>query len=438
MNLLGVQTFWQNGVMGAIILISVLVDQLGGTRLVRDGSRLTGERVRLSGSLAGSRSVRNNKALRSEQGDTHGSQNIHENDRWQRRAPPPRSVRCPSSLVRAGRQAGNIAFFVKNVTNPFWKACRIGAEKAGKELGVSARDVAPTKPDNIEEQTRLVEDWIVKKPDAFVFVPVDYKALVPSIQKANKAGIPDRRLQQPDDRHRSGHVHRLGRRVDRVPDLQATCSSRWAARARWSTSTAFPPPAPRRPARRGSSGRSRRPRESRFSPRSPANYRRLRRSQVFENLMQRFPEIDAVVSANDDMAVGVAEIARRGRSRRQDQGDRHRWHSDATAAIAAGKMFATVDFSGHDQAYLAVTAAVRQLQQPAGAEGNRCCRSSSSTEAQRQPRSMKTPEERRSPELEQGTSRALEALSSFTRDPGRRAGTSPPACRNATRLHVHG
>ena len=35
MNLLGVQTFWQSGVMGAIILISVLVDQLGGPRLVR-------------------------------------------------------------------------------------------------------------------------------------------------------------------------------------------------------------------------------------------------------------------------------------------------------------------------------------------------------------------------------------------------------------------
>jgi len=36
MNLLGVQTFWQSGVMGAIILISVLVDQLGGTRLARE------------------------------------------------------------------------------------------------------------------------------------------------------------------------------------------------------------------------------------------------------------------------------------------------------------------------------------------------------------------------------------------------------------------
>ena len=36
MNLLGVQTFWQNAVMGTIILISVLADQLGGTRMVRE------------------------------------------------------------------------------------------------------------------------------------------------------------------------------------------------------------------------------------------------------------------------------------------------------------------------------------------------------------------------------------------------------------------
>ena len=36
MNLLGVQTFWQNAVMGTIILISVLADQLGGTRLMRE------------------------------------------------------------------------------------------------------------------------------------------------------------------------------------------------------------------------------------------------------------------------------------------------------------------------------------------------------------------------------------------------------------------
>jgi ribose transport system permease protein len=35
LNLLGVQTFWQNAVMGGIILLSVLADQLGGAQLVR-------------------------------------------------------------------------------------------------------------------------------------------------------------------------------------------------------------------------------------------------------------------------------------------------------------------------------------------------------------------------------------------------------------------
>ena len=34
MNLLGVETFWKNGVMGAIILASVLADQVGGARLI--------------------------------------------------------------------------------------------------------------------------------------------------------------------------------------------------------------------------------------------------------------------------------------------------------------------------------------------------------------------------------------------------------------------
>ncbi|HEU5176146.1 MAG TPA: substrate-binding domain-containing protein, partial [Burkholderiales bacterium] len=83
-----------------------------------------------------------------------------------------------------------IVVFTKNVTNPFWKAVRVGADKAGKQLGADIEHAAPTKPDNIEEQTRLVEDWIVRKPAAMVFVPVDFKALVPSIQKVNKAGIP--------------------------------------------------------------------------------------------------------------------------------------------------------------------------------------------------------------------------------------------------------
>jgi ribose/xylose/arabinose/galactoside ABC-type transport system permease subunit len=35
MNLLGVKTFWQAGVLGGIILLSVLADQLVGRRISR-------------------------------------------------------------------------------------------------------------------------------------------------------------------------------------------------------------------------------------------------------------------------------------------------------------------------------------------------------------------------------------------------------------------
>jgi ribose transport system substrate-binding protein len=280
------------------------------------------------------------------------------------------SLAATSSLVAVGvapklasAQAGKpptIAFFIKNVTNPFWKACRIGAEKAGKEFGVTIETVAPTKPDNIEEQTRLVEDWIVKRPDAFVFVPVDYKALVPSIQKVNKAGIPvigyvnrmtdvdlvsyvgsdDETLQYELCKYLFKSMNGKGKiiHIDGVP----------AAITAQNRKKGFERAAKETPG-------------IEVLASQPGNYRRLPAVQVFENLMQRFPVIDAVVCANDDMAVGIAEAliaaGRRGQARVVGIDG----IPDATAAIAADKMFATADFSGHDQAYLAVTAAVRHL-----------------------------------------------------------------------------
>ena len=93
----------------------------------------------------------------------------------------------------------------------------------------------------------------------------------------------------------------------------------------------------------------------------PGNYRRLPAVQVFENLMQRFPTIDGVMSANDDMAVGVSEAlvaAGRGGKTLVVGIDAV---PDGAAAIAAGKMLASADFSGHDQGYLAVVAAVKKL-----------------------------------------------------------------------------
>lgn len=266
----------------------------------------------------------------------------------------------PIGQALAQGKTPKIAFFVKNVTNPFWKACRIGAEKAAREFKLDLEVVAPTKPDNIEEQTRLVEDWIVKKPDAFVFVPVDYKALVPSIQKANAAGIPvinynnvmtdiqkvtyigsdDEVFEYEMCKYLFKSMDGKGKivHIDGVP-AAITAQNRKKGFER--AVKEFP--------------------GIEVLASQPGQYRRLPAQQVFENLMQRFPQIDAVVSANDDMAVGIVEAlhaAGRGGKTKVVGID---GIPDAIQAIADGKMFATVDFSGHDQSFLAVQAASRHL-----------------------------------------------------------------------------
>lgn len=266
----------------------------------------------------------------------------------------------PEFASAQAAKPATVAFFIKNVTNPFWKACRIGAEKAGKELGVTIETVAPTKPDNIEEQTRLVEDWIVKKPDAFVFVPVDYKALVPSIQKVNKAGIPV-----------IGYVNRMTD-VDLVSYVGSDDETLQYELCKYLFKTmngkgkvvhidGVPAAITAQNRKKGFERATKETPGIEVLASQPGNYRRLPAVQVFENLMQRFPVIDGVVCANDDMAVGIAEAliaaGRGGRTKVVGIDG----IPDAMAAIAAGKMFATADFSGHDQAYLAVTAAVRHL-----------------------------------------------------------------------------
>ena len=265
-----------------------------------------------------------------------------------------------SSPVFAQAKKPTIAFFVKNVTNPFWKACRIGAEKAAKALNVELEVVAPTKPDNIEEQTRLVEDWIVKKPDAFVFVPVDYKALVPSIQKANKAGIPiinyNNKMTDIDKVTFIGSDDELfeyemckylftslggkGKivHIDGVPAaITAQMRKKGFERAVQETPGIE------------------------VLASQPGQYRRLPAQQVFENIMQRLPVIDAVVAANDDMAVGIVEALIAG-----GRGDKTVVSgvdviSDAASLIRDGKMFASADYSLHDQAYLATHALAKHL-----------------------------------------------------------------------------
>jgi ribose transport system substrate-binding protein len=267
-----------------------------------------------------------------------------------------------SVTVSSGAQAAEetVVLFVKNVTNPFWKSVRVGAEKAADEMGVTLEHAAPTKPDNIEEQTRLVEDWIVRKPDAMVFVPVDYKALVPTVQKVNEAGIPlvnfNNRMTDVD------MVTYVGSDDETIGyEISKYLFEAMGGEGKLVHIDGVPAAITAQNRKKGMERALQEYPDIELIASQPGNYRRLPAVQVFENLMQAHPEIDGVMAANDDMAVGVVEALEAAGRGGQTLVVGIDAIPDGAAKIKEGAMLATADFSGHDQGYLAVKAAVKHL-----------------------------------------------------------------------------
>jgi ribose transport system substrate-binding protein len=86
--------------------------------------------------------------------------------------------------------AETIGIFTKSAGNPIARAVRAGADVVAKANGFTVFHYIPTSPDNVPQQTALVEEALRAKHDAIVFTPVDVKAMVPPVQKINAAGIP--------------------------------------------------------------------------------------------------------------------------------------------------------------------------------------------------------------------------------------------------------
>ena len=83
-----------------------------------------------------------------------------------------------------------IAVVVKSAAIPVWESHIIAAKKAGKNLGVTILDYAPSKADNVEEQKRILEDLITAGVDAVVLAPANTEAVRGPVLDLIDAGIP--------------------------------------------------------------------------------------------------------------------------------------------------------------------------------------------------------------------------------------------------------
>ena len=83
-----------------------------------------------------------------------------------------------------------IALVMKTLNNPFFVDMKKGAEDASKELKVNLIIQAAEREVDVEKQMQIIENLIQRKVDAICVTPSGSKEIIPAIIKANMANIP--------------------------------------------------------------------------------------------------------------------------------------------------------------------------------------------------------------------------------------------------------
>jgi ribose transport system substrate-binding protein len=198
-----------------------------------------------------------------------------------------------------------IAVFTKNSTNPAYEAFRIAADQIARSTGARVLHFVPKQPDNVDEQKAMVEQVLKDRPDAVIFIPVDDVAMVDSVRKLNEAKIPVVLVSNPlpgsfvtyvgaDDfeigyreaRYLFEHLGAKGKIVV-IEGTPAAPTNRERVRGYQRAFAEFP--------------------GIEVLGSGIGNYQQPDAKRVMEKFLGEHPQIDAVLSANDGMALGVLE-----------------------------------------------------------------------------------------------------------------------------------
>jgi ribose transport system substrate-binding protein len=250
-----------------------------------------------------------------------------------------------------------IAVFTKNSTNPAYAAFRFAVDQVARAGGAETVHLVPKQPDNVDEQKAFVAQALTERPDIVIFIPVDDVAMIDPVKQLNAAGIPIVLASNPlpgqfvtfvgaDDED-------IGYRQARY--LFARMSGRGSI-----VVLEGPPAAPTSRARLAGYRRA-------FAE-APGiavlatgvgMFQQPGGKRVMAQFLRDHPRIDAVLSANDGMALGALEAL--------DEAGRSaivigiNGILAAVQEIAAGRMLASFDFNMFKIGCTCARAALRHL-----------------------------------------------------------------------------
>jgi ribose transport system substrate-binding protein len=253
-----------------------------------------------------------------------------------------------------------IGVFTKSAGNPIARVVRAGAEAVAKANGVTILQYIPTSPDNVAQQTALVDEALKSKMDAIVFTPVDVKAMVPSVQKINAAGIP---VVNISDKVAGGDVVAFIGTDDYNIALD-TARTLFKAMAGKGNLVVLegPETAPTAVARlRGFKDALKEFPDIKVVLSKDAMYARPAAANLLKTMLKANPnqQIDGILAANDAMAFGAIEAFKEAKKKTLVAGINA--SKEAVDLIKAGDMLASGDYNGLVEGCLGVEIAIRAL-----------------------------------------------------------------------------
>lgn len=94
-----------------------------------------------------------------------------------------------SAMTAARADEPIVGLITKTNTNPFFVKMKEGAQAKAKELGVELRTFAGKYDGDNESEVAAIESLIAAGAKGFMLVPSDSRAIVPTVEKARKAGL---------------------------------------------------------------------------------------------------------------------------------------------------------------------------------------------------------------------------------------------------------
>jgi ribose transport system substrate-binding protein len=262
-------------------------------------------------------------------------------------------------MVAKPAEAYMLGLSLSTLNNPFFVTLKEGAEAAAAAAGVELV-VVDAQDDSAKEATNI-EDLIQKGVDVLMVNPTDADAIVPSVEKANDAGIPVFTI----DRGAAGGEIVSHIASDNVAGGSMAgeflCEALGAAGMVVELEGIAGTSAARDRGEGFNDYMSTNCADVEIVARQTANFNRAEGLSVFENILQAQPEIDGVFAHNDEMILGAIEAAEAAGRAEEIIFVGFDAVDDAVAAVNAGQLAATVAQQPSEMGRLGVEFAVKYL-----------------------------------------------------------------------------